>query len=753
MGSLMARAVVDLRAVVDVDTLVDGRVPVRADAVRAIMRGLAYPIDRIDPRGLHVQGGHFVDPVDFSDIEFGRSVTFDDCALTAGLTADRAVLHRLVFTGGTRMEATPSTGSALSAERLRVVHQLQFSETTVHGGVRLVDSHVGLLDCADGNFTSQDGSALRADGLTVDSNMVLAGKFAGAGEDGVVRLVGAHVGGQLDCGGGELASPDGPALHADGVTVDSDVFLSGTFAGAGENGVVRLVDAHLGGQIDCFGGKFTSPDGPALDADGVTVSGIVFLAGMFVGAGERGVVRLLGAHLGGQLTCSGGQFTSPDGPVLHADGVTADSDVLLAGRFAGAGETGVVRLVDALVGGQLDCTGGELTSTNGPALNADGVTVGGIAFLTGRFAGAGEYGVARLLGAHLGGQFICTGGELTSPDGPALVADNLTVASVVMLTGTFAGAGEDGVVRLPSAHVGGQLNCITGKFTSPDGPSLVADNLTADNNVSLVGSFAGAGKLGVVRLPGAQIRGQLTITGRGALTSDDSPALLLDDASVQGLLTVSSDLPSTSTPAGWLSVDGLTYAGLPKVLTGPGQSPVGSEAWDGLLREHTSGYAAQPWQQVAAAHRAAGHEADAKRVLVAQQDDRRARVVPRRSVRYWLLGFTKALTGYGYHTSRTVWWLLGLVVVSVLFALFVAPLVHPPESDTPGDGCATVERVGLGLEWALPIVKTNASDTCVIDTTTASGQWATVGSWGFQAGGWALATLVVAGYTGIVRRL
>ncbi len=47
------------------------------------------------------------------------------------------------------------------------------------------------------------------------------------------------------------------------------------------------------------------------------------------------------------------------------------------------------------------------------------------------------------------------------------------------------------------------------------------------------------------------------------------------------------------------------------------------QQWRDLLGDRTPDYAAQPWQQLAAVHRAAGHEGDARRILIAQQDDRR----------------------------------------------------------------------------------------------------------------------------------
>jgi len=108
-------------------------------------------------------------------------------------------------------------------------------------------------------------------------------------------------GGQLDCRGGTFLNTDGPALAADGLTTTSIAYLGGDFTGHAELGAVRLLDASIGGELDCRGGTFTNAKGPALYADGLTTTSSVDLGGDFTGHGELGAVRLLGASIGGDL--------------------------------------------------------------------------------------------------------------------------------------------------------------------------------------------------------------------------------------------------------------------------------------------------------------------------------------------------------------------------------------------------------------------------------------------------------------------
>ena len=146
--------------------------------------------------------------------------------------------------------------------------------------------------------------------MTKSSVNLKSGFFA---ED-EVRLQGANIGGDLDCGGGKFHNPDGKAFSADKSTTKGDVILSGKFFAEGE---VRLLGANIGGDLDCTGGKFNSVDGNALSADGLTTKGNVILSEGFSAEGE---VRLVNANIGSDLPCVGGKFHNPNGSALSVVG-------------------------------------------------------------------------------------------------------------------------------------------------------------------------------------------------------------------------------------------------------------------------------------------------------------------------------------------------------------------------------------------------------------------------------------------------
>ena len=129
------------------------------------------------------------------------------------------------------------------------------------------------------------------------------------------RFVGPVVMSHAGCGalylrGSHLAK----GLDADGLVVKGDVHLRDGFAADGE---VSLLGANVGGDLACSGGEFFNPGGYALNADGLTTKGSVFMREGFSAEGE---VRLPGANVGGRLICVGGGFHNLEGCALNVEG-------------------------------------------------------------------------------------------------------------------------------------------------------------------------------------------------------------------------------------------------------------------------------------------------------------------------------------------------------------------------------------------------------------------------------------------------
>ncbi|WP_433781586.1 hypothetical protein ACQPX6_17565 [Actinomycetospora sp. CA-101289] len=524
-----------------------------------------------------------------------------------------------------------------------------------------------------------------------------------------------------------VTSEHDPALNALSICLDDDLRLNGSLltTTAANSPTVALFGARIIGGVFCNGAWLVNDSAPALAAEGVRAGTGLFLVDGFRarGAGGEGAVGLIGAHITGQLNCRGAELVNESGPALVADMVEVIGAVALDDGFRarGAGEEGAVRLTGAHITSQLSCRGAELVNESGPALDADQAVVGGGVVLDGvRARGAGEYSAVRLLDAHISVRLNSRGAELVNESGPALVADRAEVGGGVVLDGVRArGAGEYGAVRLAEAHITGQLNCRGAWLVNESGPALVADGVEVSGAVLLDGGFRTAG-------------------GRGALISLSSGKL--------GTLNLTEP---TETSGNW-DLDGVTYAGI---------KPEDVLWWLALLRWKTPLYAAQPYQQLAHVYRAAGHEHEVRKILIAQREDQIARGGLSWHEKAWAK-FTGVVLGYGWKPWRSLYGLAGVFIVSAVLAVvlgFHGALTHPPRPGAPLERCTVVEQVGAGFDLGTPLLgsATKVRDRCGIspDSTSATATALLISTWVLQLAAWAFAALFIAGFTGAVRKM
>jgi len=215
-----------------------------------------------------------------------------------------------------------------------ITFPLIIQECAILSGIDLRHAEIQMLSLV-GTHTG----IIRADGLKVDGSILLRNVRAVGG----VCLVGATIGGQLSCKGGEFINRKGPALNCNSVKVSQSIYLDGGFKAKGE---VDFVSATIGGELECRSGEFIAIDHnePALNIDGLKIMGSVFLCYGFKANGE---VNLRGADIEGQLSCKGGKFIEPNGKALICDSVKVEESILLSDGFKAEGE---VYLTGATIG-------------------------------------------------------------------------------------------------------------------------------------------------------------------------------------------------------------------------------------------------------------------------------------------------------------------------------------------------------------------------------------------------------------------
>ncbi|MBT2406330.1 MULTISPECIES: hypothetical protein [unclassified Streptomyces] len=652
-----------------------------------------------------------------------------------------------------------------------MLHACRFEES-----INLNDAHLPWLALED-HCTLRGLSAERVyvqKALTIGDSRVESQDY-----DGAVRLTGGQVDGHLSVMGTEIENSTGSALVADELTVKGAVLLDDLQAvGTGPAGSVTLNSAIIYGKLNLRRARLTNDNGPALMAENLTVNRDAFVCENpesdgfeATGTGATGAVSLIGASVTGQLALRGATLTNSTGPALVADNLTVRDLVLDTGFTAtGAGPYGAVRIPNSVITGQLTLRGATLTNTTGPALVADNLTVKTDMLLDQTFTATGtdSDGAVQLRGATIDGQLLLQGASLTNRNGPALVADSLTAKSAMLDDGfTAIGAGPDGAVRLLSAAISTQLSLRGATLTNTTGQALVGTNLSCRDLFLDAGFTAmGSGSKGTVSLTGATIPGTLRCSGW--VSNPDGLALNLIDVKA-GTLSLPSSFarkkhpgPGAATAAdGLMEFDGLTYVGLPEPDSDLNQ-------WQSWLRDRTPGYKAQPYRHLASSYQAAGHDTQARRIHVAQNDDLTARGGNRNYGRFrqGLHRFRrllfKRLVGYGYHPFWALAWFVGLVVITVIACMaWLGPhglITHPPSKETARSAigkapapqhCSVAESVGYAIDLSFPVIKINASDRCQL---TSGGLWPAVFGWVVRAAAAVLAALFLAGVTGIARK-
>jgi hypothetical protein len=259
---------------------------------------------------------------------------------------------------------------------------------------------------------------------------------------------------------------------------------------------------------------------------------------------------------------------------------------------------------------------------------------------------------------------------------------------------------------------------------------------------------------GTVRLRGARISDNLTFEGAVLNGPPDS-----DGPSLVASLTqaVDFDLTLARPPSGvvdlrgaqvshlhdnehsWpdvVELDGFVYGSIKEEVAGERREAVGrrdSVAHRVAWVRRSPGYSPQPYEQLASWYRKAGHDDDARRVLLAKQRHRRRTLRPAARVWGHLLDVT---VGYGYRPWLAGVWLLALTLLGTLAF---------------GSGSPTAVKRGEGAPFQ-PLVYT-------LDLLVPIGGLGQRTAWywtddGLQwlaylliAFGWMLTTAVVAGVT------
>jgi hypothetical protein len=641
----------------------------------------------------------------------GADVFLDEVHTTAGaVRLSGADITGTLYCRRATLTGRDNDGSTLVADYMKASGGVHLDAVTAAGAVRLYGADItGTLSFSGAALTGtdSDGYALIASKIKAGANVSLDEGFAATG---TVRLVGANITGQFICNGATLHGRDhfGSALWADGMKAGTDVFLDEVHTTAG---AVRLSGADITGTLYCRRATLTGTDndGSTLVADYMKASGGVHLDAVTA----AGAVRLVGAEITKQLSCRGATLAaSGHRSALVADGLKAGGDVLLDKGFTASG---AVELPDAQIGGKLSCRGSRLTGADqgGVVLNGKGIKVGGdvslgkgfTAVRTVSLAAARVTGSVDLRPARLAGE-----GQTALNMARAQIAGRLRWAPRKQVSGR---------VNLEGCSVGELEDAWSGKRANANGYWPGGGLLSLDGFI--YGRFSEDQKADVEQRL-SWVRSQYQRSG------DDGPAKFAAHPK-ELLLWIRSQFQRRA-----------------------GDSPAGFVD-----------FATQPYEQLAAVYRKAGQDDQARTVAIARRADLRkfGNLNRSRWLGNWFLDWS---IKYGYETWRAILYLTALFVAFLLLSIVGQHLhVIVPVGDIKGlypvptatqctNDYPCFYPVGYTVDTVVPIINVHQADHWGPDGHAPWGWFWVSGTWMATVAGWALATLLVAGYTGLVRR-
>ncbi|HTB12923.1 MAG TPA: hypothetical protein VK752_15180 [Bryobacteraceae bacterium] len=166
-----------------------------------------------------------------------------------------------------------------------IINVVQFSGVTVP--VPLVWRQCRLLETAvfqDGEIKTLDLSGswirdLNLSGAKVQHSVTLRYGFRA---EGIVDLTRTEISDDLDLGGAAVVNPSAEAVRGSGLRVGSNVLLraggeNGDIAGFRAEGSTGLIGAVIGGDLDCDGGEFINPGKTALELERAVIGGAIYL--------------------------------------------------------------------------------------------------------------------------------------------------------------------------------------------------------------------------------------------------------------------------------------------------------------------------------------------------------------------------------------------------------------------------------------------------------------------------------------------
>ncbi|BCJ57318.1 hypothetical protein [Micromonospora endophytica] len=692
-------------------------------------------------------GAHVAERLDLSGLRLKRALSFRDCRFDNGVDLSRAVC-------GETIEFIGCTIDGLTADNIHSCKDISAVDCDITG-VSFADAHLEKdLRLTKSRLTHRPScAAFYGPDMVIEGGLFLNHTKV----TGNVTLDSSHIEHDLDCRAGHFGDDSPVAIDATNTFVGWELRCDERFHAEGE---VRLCWARAG-SVSFRNATLHNPNGLALRADSLRATIGCYLDQNLHATGG---VRLVGAQIDGELSCSGGSFDGRGGVAIEAERLTA-KDVYLDRGFVAHG---TVRLVGAMLARQLTCTGGRFDNQSGSSLDATGLACQGSVYLDkdpNQETGFHANGQVRLCGASVAEAVVCTGGVFECEADTALAADGLTTEGDVMLNGDFRAVGG---VNLARATVGRQLDCSGGSFQALGYAALNLSGVVGRGDVLLTNGFQATSE---VSLRDADIARNVDLT-KGHFTGIGDKSLDAYGLRVGGTLVLLPAEKPTQTvdlryarvarlhdsevayPENRVELEGLTYESLESDLAYQQRIQI-------LGRMHS--YSRQPYLQLSKVYRDASKDEADREVAVAGLKQLRKRDKLRPHSKAWNF-FMWATVRYGYRLYQPLLIALPLALLNIIFFHTAEHhgLMEPVGADTDDkphtdathcpENYPCFNPLAYSLQLLIPAINLYQIDKWVPDATKFWGTPLLFWTWFMIIVGWALGFALVAAITQAIRK-
>ena len=284
-------------------------------------------------------------------------------------------------------------------------------------------------------------------------------------------------------------------------------------------------------------------------------------------------------------------------------------------------------------------------------------------------------------------------------------------------------------------------------------------------------------KVDAISLLSAQILKRLEIKAEICLCEDVDPAGLLDlngskvggELLLEGVVAapdgiidltdVTADILYDGTKTwptnGTIRLSGLQYREIRRVETLKGKSEVDPTVifpvrMEWLNRQSDWKFSLHPYRQLAGSFIAQGHPRLAARVMAKGAGKLRRNTRRGRFAAIWN-GIMGATTGYGYRPELSLRWLALFLVIgaTVIHCAYMAELMATMDDEPP----TTFNAVVYSLDALLPVIDFDQAKFWVPNGKGTLGVLVQIYGWIHTVMGWVLATLAIAAFSGLLRKV